>query len=109
VRSQSDQDRGGSRMDWTSRWWVPKWSRKEARGQGVTVHLFEMRRIGGWEIREIVARTSSRSQWGLCVKIDGLTVGRPDLDPRLLLLVHPWLPPPPPPLAPGGPKTPLYR
>ena len=35
-----------------------------------------------------------------------LTGGNPDLDERLLLLVHPWLPPPFP--GPGGPKTPLY-
>jgi hypothetical protein len=35
-----------------------------------------------------------------------LTLGNPDLDERLLLFVHPWLPPPFP--GPGGPKTPLY-
>jgi hypothetical protein len=77
---------------------------ESAGGEGAS-----LRKESKWGFED--SRDADSYQFWLSVKLSAYTImaltgGNPDLEERLLLLVHPWLPPPFP--GPGGPKTPLY-
>jgi hypothetical protein len=106
VRKWSGLGMRGSRMGLMSLSWVRMLLKMEVRGLVVRVRLCGKNRNAGLRIHAMPTRTSSVCQLSHQDHVGILTGGSPDLDERLLLLVHPWLPPPFP--GPGGPNTPLY-